>query len=226
MAVFFENRCQLLTLSTIRECINRFPNVQKIWIDLPIGLSSRNMRRDVDFFARKYLPQGYKSSLFTPPCREALQAKSYQQACEINQDICDTRISLQTWNISPKILEVDQWLQHGISANDLFVEAHPEICFYFLNKKKTLLAKKKTPQGRMERLDILRYYNSSIIREYERICNNTFRKDVHYDDILDALALGMSAVRSLQEGHKVIHGQNKMDELGIRMGMHYYDPND
>jgi len=38
-------------------------------IDIQIGLSSKNINRNIDFKLRKLLPKGKKSSVFTPPCK-------------------------------------------------------------------------------------------------------------------------------------------------------------
>ena len=49
-------------------------------IDMPIGLSSINIERKIDFKLRSYLPQNKKSSVFTAPCRKAVLSSNYDSA--------------------------------------------------------------------------------------------------------------------------------------------------
>lgn len=64
-----------------------FPRIEDLWnewsdaslilIDIPIGLSDMNRRCDTD--ARKVLGRRH-STVFTPPCRVALEASTYREA--------------------------------------------------------------------------------------------------------------------------------------------------
>jgi predicted RNase H-like nuclease len=99
--------------------IGVFEHIEKLWeahkdaslilIDIPIGLPFKEPRA-CDLEARKLLGKGKTSCLFPPPCREALAAETYEAACEINKKILGKKISWQTWNISKKIKEVDDFL--------------------------------------------------------------------------------------------------------------------
>jgi predicted RNase H-like nuclease len=113
---------------------NKFKKVALILIDIPIGLAS-NSHRPCDTAARKFLGKGKTSCVFPPPCREALYAKTYQEACEINQKILGKKISKQAWGISPKIKEVDEFLREHPKARKKIRESHPEVCFQALAGK-------------------------------------------------------------------------------------------
>ena len=71
-------------------------------IDMPVGLSSKNFERFIDFKLRTYLPKNKKSSVFTAPCREAVLSNDYNSAKKANQIITNRSISIQSWNISKK----------------------------------------------------------------------------------------------------------------------------
>ena len=108
------------TLNTEQLTINIFKDIYAVFnikedismtfIDMPIGLQDRAIERDVEVFARKLLHKKLKSSLFTPPVLEAIYAGNYQHANNINQRITGNKISIQSWNISSKIKELNEFL--------------------------------------------------------------------------------------------------------------------
>merc|ERR1712070_615966 len=102
------------------------------------------------------LPKGKKSSVFNAPCRQAVRANNYIQAKEINKKILSKSISIQSWNISNKIKEVDEFLIKNKQLN--IHESHPELCFINLNNGVPLKNNKKTNQGVNERVSILNKY--------------------------------------------------------------------
>lgn len=72
-----------------------------ILIDIPIGLPENGKRR-CDVGARKLLKER-ASSVFPVPCRQAICAATYKEACRINQKMIGVKLSVQTWNITGKI---------------------------------------------------------------------------------------------------------------------------
>ena len=106
--------------------VNIFPDVSSLWdhhrqaslilIDIPIGLKAEGRaERRCDPEARKLLGPR-RSSVFPAPCRGAIYASSYQEACDINQRLTGKRLSVENWNIIPKIREVDCLLSDDASA--------------------------------------------------------------------------------------------------------------
>ncbi len=83
-------------------------------IDIPIGLPESG-RRVCDQETRKLLGRR-GASVFPVPCRKALQARTYRQACRLNQKVLGVKLSIQTWNITAKIREIDTWLQRHRAA--------------------------------------------------------------------------------------------------------------
>merc|ERR1712070_431832 len=104
------------------------------------------------------LPKGKKSSVFNAPCRQAVRANNYIQAKEINKKILSKSISIQSWNISNKINEVDEFLIKNKNKQLNIHESHPELCFINLNNEVPLKNNKKTKQGVNERITILNKY--------------------------------------------------------------------
>ena len=97
--------------SSLDELIQKQPNLDRLLVDIPIGLSSKKFKRTVDALARTYLKKR-KSSIFSPPCREALYVENYKQALAKNREIEGKGISIQAYNIGEKIKEVDEWIDH------------------------------------------------------------------------------------------------------------------
>ena len=135
-----------------------FPDVFSLWekcssasvilLDVPIGLRERgSQERLCDTEARKLLGSKRRSSVFRVPCRPAIHAKlSYKEASDINEQLTGKRLPCQTWNIIPKIREVDTLLSSHESARSRVREIHPEICFWSL-RDAPMKHSKKTEAG-------------------------------------------------------------------------------
>ena len=209
--------------------VNTFPDVSSLWehhrqaslilIDIPIGLKTGGKaERRCDPVVRKLLGPR-RSSVFPAPCREAIYAGSYQEACDINQRLTGKRLSVENWNIIPKIREMDCLLSEDTSARGCIREIHPELCFRGLAGRPMQHAKKRN-EGLAERTQLLQ----SIYPQTTEIINHTLstyrRKDVARDDILDALS---AAVTGLVGGDNLVSipQEPEFDERGLRMEMVY-----
>ena len=96
-------------------------------IDIPIGLH-HNGPRPCDQEARLLLGSR-RSSVFPAPVRSVLQARSYNEACELSFQAQGRKLSKQTYNILAKIRAVDALLQAQGSLSQRLVEVHPELSF-------------------------------------------------------------------------------------------------
>ncbi len=108
-------------------------------IDIPIGLPDSGAR-EADGAARKFVgPRA--SSVFPCPIRPALEATSWEEACEITYQHNGHRISQQTFGILPKIRAVDECVRSTDLRQHLF-EVHPEVSFASWQGSPMLHAKK------------------------------------------------------------------------------------
>jgi predicted RNase H-like nuclease len=195
-----------------------------ILIDIPIGLSQEGQSdRKCDRMARQMLGPGRSASIFTPPCREALSAISYVEACAINQQITGKKISIQTWFIMPKINEVDKFIRTCKETLSIIKEAHPEICFSALAGG-SMKYNKNSKLGFQERRNelIKRFPQTDNVIKHS--LKRYRRKDVKKDDILDALVNAITA----KLGHQFLVAMPKnfdYDLKGIPMAIWYYKPN-
>lgn len=192
---------------SFKTLIRHYPKA-KFLVDVPQGLTTE-LERDLERLVRQRLP-AHKSSVFSVPCRAAVYAASYEEACLRNAEQCGKKISIQAWNICPKIREVDSALRETSSWRRKIYESHPELCFSELGNGKTL-SSKKTPKGQKQRLDILRARQPQLIKAYDEAVRAFPRKLVARDDILDAMVLMVVGV----QGFTFLQGEVRKDELGI-----------
>jgi predicted RNase H-like nuclease len=92
-AINHENDWEIGVSENIEKLWETHKDASLIFIDIPIGLPFKEPRA-CDLEARKLLGKGKTSSVFPPPCREALAAKTYEEACEINKKVLGKKISL------------------------------------------------------------------------------------------------------------------------------------
>lgn len=154
-------------------------------VDMPIGLTDRFIPggRLCDRDARTLLGPGWTSSVFSPPARAALGAPDHAEAMRRQGG----GLSIQSYNIEPRIREVDAVLTPAAQAR--IHEAHPELAFRHLNGGRPLTSRKHTEAGRQERVRLLREVFGERLPDAmtaRRVLGGTA---VGVDDIVDACVL-------------------------------------
>jgi predicted RNase H-like nuclease len=166
-------------------------------VDMPVGLCDSGPRA-CDIAARRHLPKGRKSSVFSPPRRAMLACRTWAEANALGRKIDGTGISHQAWNLSPKIRELDTAIDPALQER--IREVHPELVFQRLHgltgPGSSPLPSKKTPAGRAARLALLEA--AGIAGLPERLAALP-RKLAQPDDLLDAAACALAA-RAIVEG--------------------------
>ena len=190
-------------------------------IDMPVGLSSKNFERFIDFKLRTYLPKNKKSSVFTAPCREAVFSNDYNSAKKANQIITNRSISIQSWNISKKIKELDGFLISQKKNKLTIKESHPEFCFVNLNNNNPLIHNKKTKDGYNERLSILIRSSEGIEMVVKKSIEKFKKEKVKKDDILDSIVLALTSKYWQKNGSRTITQNPEKDEMGIPFEIYY-----
>jgi predicted RNase H-like nuclease len=147
-------------------------------VDIPLAMPVDGRRRACEVTARARLGPARSSVFFTPPAC-VLRAGSHAEASVLSRTAGSVGVSIQTWNIVPRIAE-------ACAFPDL-LEAHPELSFRALG---AVTSSKKTARGREERLALLRSWLPSLVVE------RPGRAAV--DDCLDALACAWTAARWLR----------------------------
>jgi predicted RNase H-like nuclease len=205
---------------TVGDLWNALYDASLILIDMPIGLPSEDIPiRECDYVARKLLSPFRHSSVFPPPTRAAIKAETYPQACAINQRLTGSRFTVQTWNIVPKIREIDALMLAEVAARSRIRESHPEVAFWMLAGGRPMWYPKRKKVGRAERLASLRAVFPPADAVFERIKADFPRRDVAPDDIIDALAL---VVMAAGEGPLLsIPVMPEFDDRGLPMEIVY-----
>lgn len=194
------------------ETLFRDPEWAVTAIDIPIGLPT-SQSRGCDSEARRLLGPR-RSSVFPTPMRAALEADSYESACAANKRSCGKRLSKQTYAILPKIREVDASVRGSPALVGTVWEVHPEVSFYFWNRRTPMLHPKRSRFGFSERLQLVKTVFGNVAQE---IRESIPRKAAADDDILDALAALWTAQR-IHAGTAVkLPHADECDKLGFRM---------
>jgi predicted RNase H-like nuclease len=176
-----------------------------IGIDIPIGLPDRGPRA-CDVEARKRVGRR-SSSVFPAPLRCVLGSPTYEEACARSLAACGRMLSKQVFGIVPKIEAVDAAIDPRLQS--VLVEVHPEVSFAAMAGR-PLVHPKVTPDGRAERLELLRPKFGDVDT------HTTARlRGAKPDDLLDAFATAWSARRMVSGRHTVIGGD--LDARGLRM---------
>ena len=138
-------------------------------------------------------------------------------------EITEKKLSLQAWNITPKIKMLDRLLQVEPELRVKVFESHPELLFMILNGGQ-IYQKKKTKRGLRHRLDLISALEP-VADDFFRDIKEEFRRnEVAEDDIVDAMVLALAA----KETHPGTTGQlatlpedPEVDETGLVKAIHY-----
>lgn len=191
----------------------------RIFIDIPIGLAD-DQTRQCDQLARRLLSPYRHSSVFSTPVRKAVYASNYAMACRINAQQTAHKITRQTWNICPKIREMDTWLRQHPEAQSRIYESHPEVAFYALNNAHPLETRKKSPEGREQRLTLLAQSIHNARQLFDQVADHYPRAQLQTDDILDAMVLAVIAGYGEADYH-YLPQLPPVDRYGIAMRIVY-----
>lgn len=195
--------------------------VRMALIDMPIGLvDDSSQPRACDQAARRVLGSGRAASVFAPPRRATLDANDYTEALRINRARGGKGISKQSWNIVPKMREVDAFLRHHPDWQGRLRESHPELCFTMLNHGQPMRYNKKTAEGQGERLAVLSDFLPDARRWFETVQAQYTRREILADDILDALVLAVTAWLGAGRYH-TLPASPPRDASGLAMEMVY-----
>lgn len=192
----------------------------RVFIDMPIGLEDEKYTRHCDELLRKKLGSEYSSSVFSPPIRPALHAPSYVEANMQSFEITEKKLTVQAWNITPKIRTLDTFLLEDESLSEKVLESHPELLFMNLNGG-MIYQNKKTKKGLRHRLDLVSHHEPIAADFFRQIKEEYRRNEVAEDDIVDAMALALAAKHSVEKGIKTLPEKPTVDSEGLPMAIHY-----
>jgi predicted RNase H-like nuclease len=209
-----------------------FPDMASLWtayrraalilVDIPIGLPKAANDRACDKAAREVLGPR-RASVFPVPCRAAVYAPDYDAAIKINVRLTGKGIFRTTWNLIPRMRQVDEMLQADPGARGVIREAHPELLFWGLNQKRPMASYKKDAAGEAERLEVLQRVYPGAKSHFLEIKKTLPPKSAAPDDLLDALAV---AITGFLGGTRLqtLPPSPERDSMGLPMEMVYFIP--
>jgi predicted RNase H-like nuclease len=152
-----------------------------------------------------------RSSVFSTPCRAAVYAASYPEACAAARAHSDPprALSKQAFNIFPKMREIDGLLRARPALRPVLREVHPETTFCVLNGDRPMTSGKKTQEGVAERMAILRRAGipDGVV--------TTRLRGAAADDVIDALAVLVTTHRIHNGMARVFGVPGDVDEFGF-----------
>lgn len=181
-----------------------------IVIDMPIGLANDAEGRVADVAARALLGPR-RSSVFTPPCRDALYASDYEAANAAQRRVTGKGLSKQSWMIAPKMREADQALTSQLQSR--IVEGHPELAFTLAHGA-PMTTHKSRFHGLFERLRVL----SSLGLDPAALAKDLPQDiDAQPDDLIDACILTHVAAKRLRGAARRLPDTPRIDDRGLSM---------
>ena len=185
-----------------------------IAIDMPIGLNDDGPRA-CDLAARRLLGRPRASSVFPAPCRATLAATTYERACRLSRRTLGVALSRETFNILPKIRQVDALITPALQER--VREVHPEVVFALLSGRgRGLPHAKRTRAGERSRLALLRQVSPRFDPTAVRRRLGVGR--VARDDVIDAVACLVAAARIWRGEARVLPDAGlERDARGLRM---------
>ncbi|MEW5893586.1 MAG: DUF429 domain-containing protein [Pseudomonadota bacterium] len=194
----------------------------RIAVDMPIGLlaAAQPGGRSCDRAARRCLGQR-RASVFSPPARPVLGARTYPEALRLSRAGSDAGLGLsrQAFNLLPKLRELDACLSPA--RQGYIVEAHPELAFLHLAGS-PMRHNKKRAEGRAERLALLERALGRWLPELEAVRRDYGAQRLAPDDSIDACVLAWVARQlDLGQARRLPEGAVEQDGKGLRMEIWY-----
>ncbi|CAN5176075.1 hypothetical protein BH09ACT10_BH09ACT10_18980 [soil metagenome] len=154
-------------------------------IDIPIALPE-SAPRESDALARARLGPR-RSSLFDTPMRAAIACETFAEANAVNRALCGRGLSVQSYGLRTRILDVQGWL--AVDPGIPVIEVHPETSFALAHGA-PLTHTKKSWAGMRLRTSILA--TVGLVLADDLGLAGTFGSA---DDVLDAAIAAWSARR-------------------------------
>jgi predicted RNase H-like nuclease len=208
-------RIEVRVASRISEVLRWKPRASVLGVDIPIGLLDRAVPggRKCDEEVRRLLGRPRGTSVFSPPARRALRARTFEEANRRNRSTGPEApgMTLQGFGILPKIREVDELITPALQRR--VIEVHPELCFYEMNGGRSVVESKKTAEGHRRRIRLLeRAWGRKLRGIIESRPSGLGR-----DDVLDAMAVCWTAERVWRKEEIRVPGEPVRDSRELRM---------
>lgn len=207
------------SIEKIWEAYDQGHEIERLCIDIPIGLPTGPNERAVDKQCRSFLDR--TSTVFRVPVREALDTDTPEEANKASRSSTQTDdtdgvgVQPPAYAIRNQILEVNTFIEESeLSTIDIIYEVHPELCFTAFSGS-PLQHSKKTAHGVAERIESL----DNVADNASRVVGETLLEikdqtdgdsEISVDDVLDALAAMYTATAPDNEFRLLVDGEDTM----------------
>lgn len=200
----------VLDLEVVKTLADACEGLSILAVDMPIGfVAAPRPPRACEVEARRLLP-GKTSSVFPTPCRPVLQYDDYADANAASRRL-GVGITRQTFNLFPKMLEVDGLLREQPHLKRIIREAHPELAFARMNGGRPVLSRKRRADGYAERARLLAAHGFP--------CPLGRLPGAARDDILDAIAVCRTALLIARGEATCLGSACERDSEGLPMNI-------
>ncbi len=203
---------------TIDDLAKYAERIDVVAIDVPIGLTDRGPRA-CDVAARAMLGGKRASSVFPAPIRPALDAGTYEEACDRSFAAQGKKLPKQAWAIYPKIRQLDELLRARPELCERIFEVHPEVSFCAWNGMESIVEPKAKPPGGAKRRGLIDGHFGGPA--FETIRARYKKSVVADDDIYDAFAALWTAERIMSRQSATLPEKPPTDSAGLPMRMVY-----
>lgn len=203
---------------SIKAALAQLQDAVAVAIDMPVGLMdcARPGGRRCETAARAILGRR-ASSVFSSPCRAALDAPDYAAASAANRasSIHGLGLSKQAHAIFPKMREIDAALDPALQGR--VFEVHPEVCFTQLARLEgqRIGDNKKSWAGATQRIALLEGGGVAV----SALMSRTRELGAASDDIIDAAVAAWTARRRATGAAYCLPEDPDCDTRGLRMEM-------
>lgn len=177
-----------------------------VGVDIPLSLPTGPVRPS-DAALRRHLGRR-SSSLFSTPCRQAIDCDDYDLANATSRTVTGKGLSKQSWGLAAKIRDARSATLRSVRRDLGVYEVHPESCFVALCGHDDLV-NKKTARGVGQRLATLEAQFGPL-----GVVLQDSPPGPAIDDALDAIAAAWTASR-VQAGTALWFGPHGQDDQGF-----------
>ena len=193
-------------------------SAERIAIDVPIGLETASAPRPNERAARGVLG-GRGDAIVPAPVREAAKKHRYRAANRVHERKTGAELPRRAFDRAPTVAAVDEFLGAIDDARPVFLEAHPELC-YFAFSGDGPSEPPGVASGYAERMRALAEFDRDAPPTVQSVAEATTGFRLPIPAVLDAVALGLTvcpgtgSLRSLPE-------EPATDERGLQMAYVY-----
>lgn len=220
---FTEGASRFAVLQGRDELEKSFSEYGRIFIHVPIGLEDRAYERHCDQLLKAKLGRDYAVDVVSPPVRPVLDAPSYAEANFTTFEATGKNLTLQAWNITQKIKDVDSLLRAHAPYAESVLESSPELLFQKLNGG-MIYQKPNLKKGIKHRLELIKEREAMADDFFRDIKEQFRRSEVEEHDIVNAFVLAHFAKLSTEKEVLTLPETITPDAHGMKKAIHFVLP--